>query len=106
MTIPTVGVVEPASSTGGGDFHTSVSAGGFRGSIARPSTSSALGGSSGAGSGLALVASAAVGAASAPTAAAQVLPPRYDEDVELPLIKVVVLGAPGVGKTALVKVRN
>ena len=32
-------------------------------------------------------------------------PPRFDEDVELPLIKVVVLGASGVGKTALVKVR-
>ena len=31
-------------------------------------------------------------------------PPRFDEDVELPLIKVVVLGASGVGKTALVKV--
>ena len=31
-------------------------------------------------------------------------PPRFDEDVEMPLIKVVVLGASGVGKTALVKV--
>lgn len=30
--------------------------------------------------------------------------PRFDEDVELPLIKVVVLGAPGVGKTSLVMV--
>ena len=33
-------------------------------------------------------------------------PRRFDEDVELPLIKVVVLGAAGVGKTALVKVRK
>ena len=33
-------------------------------------------------------------------------PPRFDEDVELPLIKVVVLGASGVGKTALVKVQT
>jgi hypothetical protein len=31
--------------------------------------------------------------------------PRFDEDVNLPLIKVVVLGAPGVGKTSIVKVR-
>jgi len=30
--------------------------------------------------------------------------PRFDEDVQLPLIKVVVLGAPGVGKTSLVMV--
>ena len=30
--------------------------------------------------------------------------PRFDEDVNLPLIKVVVLGAPGVGKTSIVKV--
>lgn len=29
---------------------------------------------------------------------------RFDEDVNLPLIKVVVLGAPGVGKTSVVKV--
>ena len=29
---------------------------------------------------------------------------RFDEDVKLPLIKVVVLGAPGVGKTSVVKV--
>ena len=32
--------------------------------------------------------------------------PRFDEDVNLPLIKVVVLGAPGVGKTSIVKVRQ
>ena len=32
--------------------------------------------------------------------------PRFDEDVNLPLIKVVVLGAPGVGKTSIVKVRR
>ncbi len=31
---------------------------------------------------------------------------RFDEDVNLPLIKVVVLGAPGVGKTSVVKVHN
>lgn len=31
--------------------------------------------------------------------------PRFDEDVQLPLIKVVVLGAPGVGKTSLVTVK-
>ena len=31
---------------------------------------------------------------------------RFDEDVNLPLIKVVVLGAPGVGKTSVVKVRQ
>ena len=30
---------------------------------------------------------------------------RFDEDVKLPLIKVVVLGAPGVGKTSVVKVK-
>jgi hypothetical protein len=48
----------------------------------------------------------AVGAASAPTHSTGVgNPPRFDEDVQLPLIKVVVLGAQGVGKTALVKVR-
>ena len=29
---------------------------------------------------------------------------RFDEDVNLPLVKVVVLGAPGVGKTSVVKV--
>ena len=29
---------------------------------------------------------------------------RFDEDVNLPLIKVVVLGAPAVGKTSVVKV--
>ena len=29
---------------------------------------------------------------------------RFDEDVTLPLIKVVVLGAPGVGKSSVVKV--
>ncbi len=32
--------------------------------------------------------------------------PRFDEDVQMPLIKVVVLGAPGVGKTSLVTVKN
>ena len=31
---------------------------------------------------------------------------RFDEDVNLPLIKVVVLGAPAVGKTSVVKVRK
>ena len=31
---------------------------------------------------------------------------RFDEDVNLPLVKVVVLGAPGVGKTSVVKVRR
>ena len=30
---------------------------------------------------------------------------RFDEDVNLPLIKVVVLGAPAVGKTSVVKVK-
>ena len=32
--------------------------------------------------------------------------PRFDEDTELSLIKVVVLGARGVGKTSIVKVRS
>ena len=32
--------------------------------------------------------------------------PRFDEDADLTLIKVVVLGAPGVGKTSIVKVLN
>ena len=53
--------------------------------------------------------SALVGAATLPAATPRepgFPPPRYDEDVKLPLIKVVVLGAPGVGKTALVKVRK
>ena len=31
---------------------------------------------------------------------------RFDEDVNLPLVKVVVLGAPGVGKTSVVKVNT
>ena len=31
---------------------------------------------------------------------------RFDEDVNLPLVKVVVLGAPGVGKTSVVKVNK
>jgi hypothetical protein len=31
---------------------------------------------------------------------------RFDEDVNLPLVKVVVLGAPGVGKTSIVKVKK
>lgn len=34
------------------------------------------------------------------------LPPRFDEDVNISLVKVVVLGAPGVGKTSIVKVRE
>ena len=31
---------------------------------------------------------------------------RFDEDVNLPLIKVVVLGAPAVGKTSVVRVSS
>lgn len=54
--------------------------------------------------------SAVLGAATLPTTASPVQsgrpPKRFDEDVMLPLIKLVVLGAPGVGKTSLVKVRN
>ena len=70
--------------------------------------SSASGGSASATtSGLALAASSAVGAASAATHSTGVPhPPRFDEDVQLPLIKVAVLGARGVGKTALVQVRR
>ena len=69
-----------------------------------PFGSAATGGAS---SGLALAASSAVGAASAPTHSTGLQnPPRFDEDVQLPLIKVVVLGATGVGKTAVVQVRN
>jgi len=87
---------------------------------------SALGlgrGGGGITSGLSVAAgSAVVGAAALPAAAAsspsgrggsstggasdQVRPPRFDEHVQLPLIKVAVLGAAGVGKTALVKVRQ
>lgn len=64
----------------------------------------AAGGAGVCSGGLALAASSAVGAASAPTQSSGVQnPPRFDEDVEMPLIKVVVLGASGVGKTALVK---
>ena len=33
------------------------------------------------------------------------LPPRFDEDVDISLVKVVVIGATGVGKTSIIKVR-
>ena len=60
------------------------------------------------GSGGSPVANVTTGAAAAGTAAAGGSTPnsqrRYDEDVNLPLIKVVVLGASGVGKTSVVKV--
>ena len=73
-----------------------------------------LGGSStggagpGGGSLAAAASSAVIGAVPATTTPRDrgLPPPRFDEDVQLPLIKVAVLGAAGVGKTSLIKVRK
>lgn len=92
----------------GEDVPSSSSLGGLASALARPAGNPMAGG----GGSLALAANMAVGAAAAPTNVSDkppqqrgVPPPRYDEHVKFRLIKVVVLGAPGVGKTALVRVR-
>ncbi len=108
----------PAAPSGGGGGLTSA-LGGL--ALGRPSTSSismagVSGGSLVAAAGSAVVSALPAaqasgapprhGSAAGSAAGAAICPRRPDEDVELPLIKVVVLGAAGVGKTALVKVRK
>ncbi len=93
-----------SASSGGG--LSGNSGGGNNATVAAATLGTSLsGGSLAVAAGSAVVGAATLPATSSPRRSRGCPPPRLDEAVEMPLIKVVVLGAPGVGKTALVKVR-